>query len=197
MPTGDTDEEILDALIKNGYEVTNVHRFIMQTGSVKSPSFTALEFKDNCLKEILLSGLVFFPEKQLPFPLRGKNCQKLGHTERFCWTPRACSICGNGQQSKENFTFPLYCMNFNGSHRVYSTTCPKYIQMCRIARTASETVLQSMESATSYTATLPKRTWPLLPIVKSQYSRVRYALQTEMKFIRVEANKIKTLEMQG
>lgn len=105
MPTGDTDGEILDALTKNGYEVTNVHRFMMETGSVKSTSFTALEFKDNCLKEILLSGLVFFPEKQLPFPLRGKNCQKLGHTERFCWTPRACSICGKGQQSTEILPF--------------------------------------------------------------------------------------------
>lgn len=82
VPTGDTDEEILQTLQKNGYKVSSAYRFSTMKGTEKIPSTTvALEFDGQFPQEILLNNLVFIPERQLPSPLRCKNCQKLGHTK--------------------------------------------------------------------------------------------------------------------
>lgn len=196
VPTGDTDNEIHEALLKNGYEITNVHRFTTLKGITKIPSTTvALEFRGPYPHEILLNGLVFRPEKQLPSPLRCKNCQKLGHTERFCTTPKTCPTCGKNHDSTENCTSPPHCVNCNGDHSANSLTCPKFIQMRLIARSASENGVTIQEARSKLYSDAAKTSIeatpdPEIAILKSQVD----ALQTEMRRIRVEASKINIIE---
>lgn len=69
VPTGDSNDEILQALKSQGYLITNVCRFSNYKGTVPTPSSTvALEFTDPAPHKILLNGLVFRPETQRANP---------------------------------------------------------------------------------------------------------------------------------
>ncbi|KZS05081.1 Uncharacterized protein APZ42_031817 [Daphnia magna] len=136
---GDTNEEIRQALERYGYKISNVHRFTIHKGTSKIPSTTvAIEFNGQYPKEILLNGLVFIPEKQLPSTLRCKKCQRLGQTERFCNSPHACSICGITHEDTANCKSSPNCINCKGDHPASSPTCPKYLQMRASARAEAE-----------------------------------------------------------
>lgn len=196
VPTGDTTEEIKDALIKQGYVVKNVHRFTTTRGREIIPSSTvALEFEGKAPTEILLNGLVFIPEKQLPSPLRCKKCQKLGHTERFCDKQQVCPNCGKNHDDIPNCSLAPHCVNCNGDHASSSPNCPKFLQQRTIARTATKKGISIHEARDQSYSEVVKGNSPTAPdpemeILKSQVQ----ALQTEMTRLRTEAGKIKSIE---
>lgn len=196
VPTGDTSEEIQGTLTEQGYKIKNVHRFTISRGHEKIPSSTvALEFEGKVPAEILLNGLVFYPEKQLPSPLRCKKCQKLGHTERFCNTTQACPNCSKNHEDYANCPLKPFCVNCSGEHPASSPTCPKFLQMRAITRAAADKGVPIQEvRGKSYSeaarGNLPFAPDPDTEILKSQVQ----ALQTEMARIRTEAGKIKIIE---
>lgn len=197
VPTGDTDEEILQTLKRSGYKVINAYRFSSMKGTEKIPSTTvALEFEGQYLEEILLNNLVFLPERQLPPPLRCKNCQKLGHTEPFCNTTQACTNCGKNHSDTANCTSTPRCVNCSGEHPASSPSCPKYMQMRAISMTAAEKGVTLQEARLqTFSDAAKKNPSPTEPdpeteILKSQMQ----ALQTEMSRMRTEIGKIKALE---
>ena len=197
VPTGDTNEDILQALKTKGYKVNSVYRFNITKGTISSPSTTvALEFDGPPPQDILLNGLVFHPETQKASPLRCKRCQKLGHTSKFCNNPQVCADCGQPHDDTLGCTSPPNCVNCCEPHPSSSPNCLKYSRM-RAAIQASGAKGQPLgeERNPSYSEAAKKnRLYPAqnpeAEILKSQIQ----AIQTEMSRFRTEIGKFKNLE---
>lgn len=56
------------------------------------------------------------PEKHLPTPYRCKECQKLGHTEKYCTQEQNCPICSSKHEGMSNCQNPPNCANCKGHH---------------------------------------------------------------------------------
>ncbi|XP_045022818.1 uncharacterized protein LOC123466387 [Daphnia magna] len=196
VPTGDTNEDIHQALKQKGYKVTNVHRFTTTKGTEKLPSTTvALEFEGPPPHEIFLNGLVFHPETQRPNPLRCKRCQKIGHTANYCSNEEVCPNCGKPHEDMTKCSAPPKCVNCNNNHPSSSPNCPKFSQMRAISRTINDGRPQIDEQKSTYSQAVRRNlpnteTNPEAEILKGQI----LAIQAEMTQLRTEREKIRTLE---
>ncbi|KAK4045301.1 hypothetical protein OUZ56_032839 [Daphnia magna] len=112
VPTGDSNEDILQTLKNEGYRVTSVYRFSYNKGAEKTPSTTvALEFEGPPPNDIFLNDLVFHPEAQRANPLRCKKCQKLDHTANHCYNAQACANIGKPHEDMANCISTPRCAN--------------------------------------------------------------------------------------
>lgn len=197
VPTGDSIEEIHQALTTQGYRINHVHRFSLIKGALRIPSTTvALEFNGPAPQEIVLNSMVFRPEKQIPTPYRCKKCQVLGHTERYCTESPKCPNCGSNHEDMVSCGKPPHCVNCKGDHPASSPSCPQYVRWKTTARAAAEIEpQQQVTSSRSYsdaTKTVPRveKLNTEVEITKSQIE----AIQTELAMLRTEIGRIKPLE---
>lgn len=187
VPTCDTSEDILQALNRKGYQVTNDDRFNTNKGTQQLPSTTvALEFEGPPLQQILLNGLVFRTEAQRSSPLRCKKCQRIGHTKNHCDKEQVCTNCGKAHESTDNCTTAPRCVNCNGGHPSSSPSCPKFTQIRTISRANEGNEKQVTYSETARKNLSAAAVNPKTEILKDQ----EQAIQTEMQRFRTEVGNI-------
>ena len=68
-------------------------------------------------------------------PVQCKNCQKFGHTTRFCTSNTCCKYCTKSHKSHQcpikHKSNKWRCRNCKGKHAANSTNCPKYEKICK------------------------------------------------------------------
>ena len=75
----------------------------------------------------------------IPNPLRCFQCQKFGHSKRFCKNQIACWKCGSeGHDGSECTAETTRCLNCKGDHCASSKSCPIWIQEKDIQRIKTE-----------------------------------------------------------
>ena len=75
----------------------------------------------------------------IPNPLRCFNCQKFGHSKKFCKNRLACWKCGGeGHDGNECTLETTRCLNCKGDHCASSKSCPIWIQEKYILRIKTE-----------------------------------------------------------
>lgn len=201
VPTGDSEEEIYDALRSKGYPILSVYRFKTDRGSGTVPTSTvALDFDGLAPEKILINEIAFTPRPYFPGPPRcAKKCQRLGHTSNNCRDATRCNNCGGIHEDMANCAAPPHCINCSGKHPASSPTCPKFQRMkLSLRATPSEhsrpSVLAQTNSSTySQILNSPALTSQIKPeteILKGQIA----AMQTELAQIRKDLSQYRVLE---
>lgn len=69
----------------------------------------------------------------IPNPMRCKNCQKLGHTKKFCRNAELCKECG--QLNPHNPCDKKFCVNCSvETHTSYDSKCPSFLKHKAVLR---------------------------------------------------------------
>jgi hypothetical protein len=117
--------------------VTGV-KFILQTRSghrQKSPTII-LTFGSSTLPPAIRAGYLRIKvSAYIPNPLRCFKCQKYGHHNSTCKHQSMCAKCGLPDHGEEPCSRPPQCLNCNGDHPAFFTTCPIWLrekEICKI-----------------------------------------------------------------
>src|SRR6266516_2030253 len=74
-------------------------------------------------------------EPYIPNPLRCFNCQGFSHHQSRCTRNKICARCGKPDHGTDSCTAVPHCVNCNGDHPAYATTCPKWViekEICKV-----------------------------------------------------------------
>ena len=90
-----SEEEILDGLMCEG--VSHVRRLTtFRDGQRKDTSLLVITFETTKLPDSLLAGHIRYPVRVfIPNPLRCFNCQRYGHSNKFCKQAPRCQKCSS------------------------------------------------------------------------------------------------------
>ncbi|XP_036320862.1 uncharacterized protein LOC118735299 isoform X1 [Rhagoletis pomonella] len=127
------ENEIVDGLKE--YNVTNLYKFQRITEGVSKPTGVILISFDNYFLPDKID-IAWITTKVRPFypnPMRCKNCQKLGHTLKFCKNMPACQSCNLPPHTPAP-CIRTYCANCAGEHAASSNSCQKYQQAKEIMK---------------------------------------------------------------
>ena len=134
-----TDEKILDELSDQG--VTGVSRFILKKDgeSIKTNTLFVTFNTPTPPPKLKIGYYIVRVQLYIPNPLRCFQCQKFGHSKRFCKNQIACWKCGSeGHDGSECTAETTRCLNCKGDHCASSKSCPIWIQEKDIQRIKTE-----------------------------------------------------------
>ena len=134
-----TNEEIMKELSDQG--VTDVSRFLLKKDGENIKTNTLFVTFDTPTppKELKIGYYIVKVQLYIPNPLRCFNCQKFGHSKKFCKHPLACWKCGTeGHDGSECTAETTHCLNCKGDHCASSKSCPIWIQEKEIQRIKTE-----------------------------------------------------------
>ena len=130
-----TDEDIRKELSTQG--VLKVNRFILKKDGkeIKTNTlFLTFDFPKPPEK-IKIGYYIANVQPYIPNPLRCFQCQKFGHSKRWCKNKPACWKCGcEGHDGSECTSETTCCLNCKGDHYASSKSCPVWIQEKEIQR---------------------------------------------------------------
>ena len=151
-----SDEEILTELSDQG--VTDVSRFLLKKDgeSIKTNTLFVTFNTPTPPKELKIGYYIVKVQIYIPNPLRCFNCQKFGHSKRFCKNPLACWKCGReGHDGSECTAETTCCLNCKGDHCASSKSCPIWIQEKDIQRIKTERGLSYGDAKRLVTSSSP------------------------------------------
>ena len=134
-----SDEDILNELSEQG--VTDVSRFFLKKDgqNIKTNTLFITFNTPTAPKELKIGYYIVKVQMYVPNPLRCFNCQKFGHSKKFCKNPLACWKCGSeGHDGSECTAETTCCLNCKGDHCASSKSCPIWIQEKDIQRIKTE-----------------------------------------------------------
>ena len=134
-----TDEKILDELRDQG--VTDVSRFILKKDgeSIKTNTLFVTFNTPTPPQKLKIGYYIVRVKLYIPNPLRCFQCQKFGHSKRFCKNQIACWKCGSeGHDGSDCTAETTRCLNCKGDHCASSKSCPIWIQEKDIQRIKTE-----------------------------------------------------------
>ena len=134
-----SDEDILNELSEQG--VTDVSRFYLKKDgqNIKTNTLFITFNTPTAPKELKIGYYIVKVQMYVPNPLRCFNCQKFGHSKKFCKNPLACWKCGSeGHDGSECTAETTCCLNCKGDHCASSKSCPIWIQEKDIQRIKTE-----------------------------------------------------------
>ena len=134
-----TNEDILNELSDQG--VTDVARFILKKDgeNIKTNTLFVTFNTPTPPKELKIGYYIVKVQLYIPNPLRCFNCQKFGHSKKFCKSQLACWKCGGeGHDGSECTAETTCCLNCKGDHCASSKSCPIWKQEKEIQRIKTE-----------------------------------------------------------
>ena len=120
-----SEDEILDGLKCEG--VSHVRRLTtFRDGQRKDTNLLVITFETTTLPDSLLAGHIRYPVRVfIPNHLRCFNCQRFGHSSKFCKQNARCPKCGEAPHDGSVCSAPLKCLSCNSSdHLANSNQCP-------------------------------------------------------------------------
>ena len=77
---------------------------------------------------VFIGDMFYKPEQYIPirYPTRCYNCNRLGHTAKFCSNKVCCGKCSGEHRTDACTSVVLKCINCHGSHAAYDRNCPFY-----------------------------------------------------------------------
>ena len=120
-----SEEEIQEGLRAEG--VSHVRRLTtFRDGQRRDTSLLVITFDTTTLPETLLAGHIRYSVRVfIPNPLRCFNCQRFGHSSKFCKQDARCSKCGAAPHDGSPCSAPAKCLSCNShDHGTNSTQCP-------------------------------------------------------------------------
>ena len=136
------DEEIRKELSPQG--VMKVNRFVLKKDGKEIQTNTYFVTFDSPTppEKIKLGYYIVNVQRYIPNPLRCFQCQKFGHSKRWCKNKPACWKCGSeGHDGSECTSETTSCLNCKGDHYASSKSCPVWIQEKEIQRVKTERCL--------------------------------------------------------
>ena len=142
-----TDDDIRKELASQG--VTKVSRFILKKDNKEIKTNTLfLNFDTHKPPEKIKIGYyIVNVQLYIPNPLRCFQCQKFGHSKKWCKNQLACWKCGGeGHDGGDCTAETVCCLNCKGDHCASSKSCPVWIQEKEIQRVKTEKSLSYGEA---------------------------------------------------
>jgi hypothetical protein len=105
-----------------------------------------------CQREIKAGYFNIRVEQYIPNPLRCFKCQKFGHHRTACKRDAICAKCGLPDHGENPCSSPAHCVNCNGDHPAFFTTCPTWItekEICKIKSTLNLSYPEARKRVTS------------------------------------------------
>ena len=131
VPTCYSEAAML-ADIKTAYNsVDSVKRFVKGSSPIPVVLLTCRN-SEHCQKilsdGIIFDGLFLFAEKYIPrkTPVRCFNCQKFGHSVKFCKSSSVCGKCAGSHQTRECASAIKKCANCGKDHHSSFSGCEKF-----------------------------------------------------------------------
>ena len=177
-----TDDQIKQELSSQGVE--KVSRFILKKDGKEIKTNTLfLTFDTHKPPEKLKIGYyITNVQPYIPNPLRCFQCQKFGHSKKFCKNEIACWKCGKvGHDGGDCKSETVCCLNCNGDHFASSKSCPIWQQEKDIQRVKTEKSLSYFEArklVVSSLSTSTSVTTSYASIAKSVPKKVSIECQT-------------------
>ena len=122
------DDELVENLRDQG--VTAVRHMYQNRDNQKSKTRTmVLTFNTSHLPRSIKAGryLNIAVEQYTPNPLRCFNCQKYGHHQTKCRHEKVCAKCGLAAHGSDPCSREPHCVNCQGDHPAFFTTCPSWV----------------------------------------------------------------------
>ena len=142
-----TDEQIKMELSSQG--VTHVSRFILKKDGKEIKTNTLFLTFDAHIPpaKIKIGYYIMNVQPYIPNPLRCFQCQKFGHSKKWCKNQLACWKCGSeGHDGSDCTSETVCCLNCKGDHFASSKSCPVWIQEKEIQRVKTEKSLSYGEA---------------------------------------------------
>ena len=120
-----SEEEILHGLRVEG--VSHVRRLTtFRDGQRKDTNLLVLTFETTTLPDTLLAGHIRYSVRvYIPNPLRCFNCQRFGHSSKFCKQSPRCQRCGEAPHEGSPCSSPAKCLSCDSTeHGTNSNQCP-------------------------------------------------------------------------
>ena len=176
-----TDEEIKNELESQG--VSKVSRFILKKDNKEIKTNTLfLTFDTHKPPEKLKIGYyIANVQPYVPNPLRCFQCQKFGHSKKWCKNQLTCWKCGSeGHDGSDCTSETVCCLNCKGDHYASSKSCPVWIQEKEIQRVKTEKSLSYGEARKLVTSSSssPSVTTSYASAAKSATKKVSVDCQT-------------------
>ena len=176
-----TDEEIKNELESQG--VSKVSRFILKKDNKEIKTNTLfLTFDTHKPPEKLKIGYyIANVQPYVPNPLRCFQCQKFGHSKKWCKYQLTCWKCGSeGHNGSDCTSETVCCLNCKGDHYASSKSCPVWIQEKEIQRVKTEKSLSYGEARKLVTSSSssPSVTTSYASAAKSATKKVSVDCQT-------------------
>ena len=168
-----SDEDILNELSDQG--VTDVSRFFLKKDSqtIKTNTLFITFNTPTAPKELKIGYYNVKVQMYVPNPLRCFNCQKFGHSKKFCKNPLACWKCGSeGHDGSECTAETTCCLNCKGDHCASSKACPIWIQEKDIQRIKTERGLSYGDARRLVTSSSPSSSSSVAPSYASAVTTV-------------------------
>ena len=137
-----SDEDIRRELSSQG--VLKVTRFILKKDGKDIKTNTLFVTFDSPTppEKIKLGYVIVNVQRYIPNPLRCFQCQKFGHSKKWCKNKISCWKCGSeGHGGSECTSETTCCLNWKGDHHASSQSCPVWIQEKEIHRVKTERCL--------------------------------------------------------
>ena len=134
-----SDKKIRKELASQG--VTKVSRFILKKDNKEIKTNTLfINFDAHKPPEKIKIGYyIVNVQPYIPNPLRCFQCQKFGHSKKWCKNKPACWKCGSeGHDGSDCTSETVCCLNCKGDHYASSKSCPVWIQEKEIQRVKTE-----------------------------------------------------------
>ena len=129
----------MDELSDQG--VTGVSRFILKKDgeSIKTNTIFVTFNTPTPPQKLKIGYYIVRVQLYIPNPLRCFQCQKFGHSKRFCKNQIACWKCGSeGHDGSECTAETTRCLNCKDDHCASSKSFPIWIQEKEIQRIKTE-----------------------------------------------------------
>ena len=177
-----SDEEIRKELFSQG--VTKVSRFILKKDGKEIKTNTLFLNFDTHIPpaKIKIGYYIVNVQPYVPNPLRCFNCQKFGHSKKWCKNHLHCWKCGEeGHDGSDCASETVSCLNCKGDHFASSKSCPVWIQEKEIQRVKTEKSLPYHEArklVTSSSSSSSSATVSYASIARSATKTVSIDCQT-------------------
>ena len=142
-----TEEQIKNELSSQG--VTHVSRFILKKDNKEIKTNTLFLTFDTHIPpaKFKIGYYIVNVQPYIPNPLRCFQCQKFGHSKKWCKNQLACWKCGSeGHDGGDCTAETVCCLNCKGDHFASSKSCPVWIQEKEIQRVKTEKSLSYGEA---------------------------------------------------
>ena len=177
-----SDEQIRNELSSQGVE--KVSRFILKKDGKEIKTNTLfLTFDSHKPPEKLKIGYyITYVQPYIPNPLRCFQCQKFGHSKKFCKNEIACWKCGKpGHDGGDCSSETVCCLNCHGDHFASSKSCPIWQQEKDIQRVKTEKSLSYFEArklVVSQSSSSPSVATSYASVAKATPKKVSIECQT-------------------
>lgn len=143
------DKEIEEELKSQG--VVGVYKYEKIIEGRKSPSGVILLTFDlfNPPQSLDISWYKVKVREYFPNPMRCKNCQLLGHTQKWCKGSSSCVNCNLPPHTNTECT-RIYCANCAEDHPASSNKCKKFIQQKEIIQIKTKKKCSMREAIALY-----------------------------------------------